>query len=555
MWHERLRVQIPLLAQNQEEKKGRISIYTKKGREEEKGEKEREKQEKEEKKKMLRARRLVPLRGSVGIMRRGNEKKESWRSAPVRGRGITVRTWILSMPVWVRFDRSVGTYQMVERYEGWRPRGASRTRGVDGISRCFVRLTTRRVPLCRLASMEGIQKQKREYYASFVAMEGRILGVFLVTDVLWFYVTFEAVLIPMYRRIGVWGSRARKIRAGYFFFRYTLVGSVRMLLGILYLNTRYGTTDRTVLKQRCNTGSVEAGMLPLEEDRQRRRWRGFFVSLAVKVPMVPVHIWLPEAHVEAPTGGSVILAGVLLKLGTYGMMRRLRERFPRATVYYTPRIYVRSVVAIVYTSRTAIRQTDRKRIVAYASVAHMNMTLVGLFSMTEQGMEGALFQMLSHGLVAGALFMVIGVLYDRYHTRRVRYYGGVAQTMPRFAIVFLFFTMANIALPGTSSFVGERMILLGIVQTNFLVCFRSATGMVLGGAYSLWLYNRVAYGNLKNIYRLSHGEQMSDLNRREGRMFLPLRGRTLFLGRYPSCVLDRIHVSCVSRVEHVRMYS
>jgi NADH-quinone oxidoreductase subunit M len=202
-----------------------------------------------------------------------------------------------------------------------------------------------------------------------------------------------------------------------------------------------------------------------------------------------------------------------------------------------------------------IERTDRKRIVAYASVAHMNMTLVGLFSITEQGVEGALFQMLSHGLVAGALFMVIGVLYDRYHTRRVRYYGGVAQTMPRFASVFLFFTMANIALPGTSSFVGERMILLGIVQTNLLVTVRSATGMVLGGAYSLWLYNRVAYGNLKNLYRLSHGEQMSDLNRREGRMFLPLRGRTLFLGRYPSCIFDRIHVSCVSRVEHVRMYS
>jgi NADH-quinone oxidoreductase subunit M len=504
---------------------------------------------------MLRGRRLVPLRGSLRIMRRGKEEKASWRSAPVRGRWVSVRTWRRSIPVWVRFDRSVGRYQRVETYEGWRPRGATRTRGVDGISRTFVRLTTRRTPLCRLASMEGIQKQKREYYASFLALEGRVLGVFLVTDLLWFYVRFEAVLIPMYRRIGVWGSRARKIRAGYFFFRYTLLGSVRMLLGILYLNSRYGTTDRRVLKQRCQRGSEERGRRPLEVGRQRRRWRGFFASLATKVPMVPVHIWLPEAHVEAPTGGSVILAGILLKLGTYGMMRRLRERFPMATVYFTPRIYAMAVVGIVYTSRTAIRQTDRKRIVAYASVAHMNMTLVGLFSMTEQGVEGALFQMLSHGLVAGALFMVIGVLYDRYHTRRVRYYGGVAQTMPRFARVFLFFTMANIALPGTSSFVGERMILLGIAQTNLLVTFRSATGMILGGCYSLWLYNRVAYGNLKNIYRLSHGEQMSDLNRREGRMFFPLRGRTLFLGRYPSAVRDRIHVSCVSRVEHVRMYS
>jgi NADH-quinone oxidoreductase subunit M len=312
------------------------------------------------------------------------------------------------------------------------------------------------------------------------------------------------------------------------------------------LNSRYGTTDIVALKARCSIPVENGG---LEERTQRVRWRGFFISLAVKVPMVPVHIWLPEAHVEAPTGGSVILAGVLLKLGTYGMMRRLIGRYPMATVYFTPRVYVMSVVAIVYTSRTAIRQTDRKRIVAYASVAHMNMTLVGLFSMTEQGVEGALFQMLSHGLVASALFMVIGVLYDRYHTRRVTYYGGVAQTMPRFAGVFLFFTIANIALPGTSSFVGERMILLGIVQTNTRVTRRSATGMVLGGAYSLWLYNRVAYGNLKTLYI---GEHMSDLDRREWMMFLPLRVRTLWLGRYPSCVLDMVHVSCVSRIEHVR---
>lgn len=503
---------------------------------------------------MLRSRRRVPRRGARRIRRRGTEEKNRWTSAPSRGRWVTTRTWRRSIPVWVRFDRSVGTYQREETYQGWRPRGAKRTRAVDGISRCFVRLTTRRMPLCRLASMEGIQKQKREYYARFVGMEGRILAVFLVTDVLWFYISFEAVLIPMYRRIGVWGSRARKVRAGYFFFRYTLVGSVRMLLGIFYLNTRYGTTERGVLKERCNAGS-EGGSLPLEEGRQRRRWRGFFASLAVKVPMVPVHIWLPEAHVEAPTGGSVILAGVLLKLGTYGMMRRLRERFPMASVYFTPRVYVRAVVAIIYTSRTAIRQTDRKRIIAYASVAHMNMTLVGLFSRTEQGLEGALFQMLSHGFVASALFMVIGVLYDRYHTRRVAYYGGVAQTMPRFARVFLFFTMANIALPGTSSFVGERRILFGIAQTNFFVAIRSATGMVLGGAYSLWLYNRVAYGNLKRIYRLNPGQTMTDLNRREGRMFLPLRGRTRFLGRYPACIFDRIHVSCVSRIEHVRRYT
>lgn len=499
---------------------------------------------------MLRLRRSVPRRGGRGIRRRGKEETNSWRSASRRSRWVTTATWLVSLPIWRSFDRTRPTYQMVETYAGWRPRGAKRSRGVDGLSICFVLLTTRRVPLCRLASWEGIRVQKREYYGRFVRREGRVLAVFLVTDVLWFYLSFEAVLIPMYRRIGTWGSRSRKVRAGYFFFRYTLIGSVRMLLGILYLHARYGTTELSVLKTRCNTTTETT--TGLEPQIQQRRWRGFFASLAVKVPMLPVHIWLPEAHVEAPTGGSVILAGILLKLGTYGIMRRLRERFPLASVYYTPRLYLRAVLAVIYTSRTAIRQTDRKRIIAYASVAHMNLTLLGVFSRTEQGLEGALFQMLSHGFVASALFMVIGVVYDRYHTRRVSYYGGLAQTIPRFARVFLFFTMANIALPGTSSFVGERLILLGIGQTNFFVTVRSATGMVLGGAYSLWLYNRVAYGNLKTIYRLSPGSLITDLDRREGRMFLPLVFRTRSLGRYPAWIFDTIHVSCVSRLEHVR---
>jgi len=267
--------------------------------------------------------------------------------------------------------------------------------------------------------------------------------------------------------------------------------------------------------------------------------------------MLPVHIWLPEAHVEAPTAGSVILAGILLKLGTYGMMRILRGFFPGASVFFLPRVYTRCVMAIVYTSRTAIRQTDMKRIIAYASVAHMNMTLVGLFSLTPQGVEGALRQMLSHGRVSGALFMCVGVLYDRHHSRLVSYYGGVAQTMPIYARVFRFFTMANIALPGTSSFVGEFMILVGIFQTNTLVALRSATGMVLGGAYSLWLFNRVAYGNLKTQYV---GVSV-DLNRRERMMFVPLIIRTLRMGVVPGVFLDSIHVSCANLIEHARAFS
>jgi NADH-quinone oxidoreductase subunit M len=282
-------------------------------------------------------------------------------------------------------------------------------------------------------------------------------------------------------------------------------------------------------------------------ETQRWRWLAFFVAFAVKVPMRPMHIWLPEAHVEAPTAGSVILAGILLKLGTYGMVRVLIGFFPEATVYYTPRVYTMAMTAIVYTSRTAIRQTDMKRVIAYASVAHMNMTLVGVFSRTPQGREGALLQMLSHGLVSGALFRCVGVLYDRHHTRRISYYGGVAQTMPRFVFFFLFFTMANIALPGTSSFVGEFMILVGIFQTNTFAAFVSATSMVLGGAYSLWLFNRVAYGNVKTRYVGGS----ADLQRRERWTFLPLARLTLVMGLTPDLFLEPMHASVSGLIDHV----
>ena len=414
--------------------------------------------------------------------------------------------------------------------------------GVDGISRFFVRLNTLLTPLCVLASMGGIRQHQKTYYGLFLLMEAMVNLVFRATDRLTFYVSFEAVLIPMFLIIGTYGSRSRKIRAGYFFFLYTLFGSVFMLLAMLRLYHERGTRDMlTVMTALSDDHSVRS------VETQRWRWLAFFLAFAVKVPMVPMHIWLPEAHVEAPTAGSVILAGILLKLGTYGMTRVLIGFFPEATVYYTPRVYTRSARAIVYTSRTAIRQTDMKRIIAYASVAHMNMTLVGLFSRTHQGVEGALLQMLSHGLVSGALFMCVGVLYDRHHTRMVAYYGGVAQTMPMFAFVFRFFTMANIALPGTSSFVGEFMILVGIFQTNTFVAVVSATGMVLGGAYSLWLYNRVAYGNVK----LTYVGVSADLIRREALMFLPLRRLTLVMGIAPEIFLDPMHASVAALIEHV----
>merc|ERR1712127_701668 len=310
--------------------------------------------------------------------------------------------------------------------------------------------TTLLIPLCLLVSWNSIQNNLKEYLISFLVMEFFLIGVFCILDVLLFYIFFESVLIPMYLIIGIWGSRERKIRAAYFFFLYTLLGSVLMLLAILYIYYQVGTTDYEILVTTLFT---------LKE--QKLLWIAFFASFATKVPMVPMHIWLPEAHVEAPTSGSVILAGVLLKLGTYGLIRFSLPLFPEASYFFTPLVYTISVIGIIYTSFTAIRQTDFKRIIAYTSVAHMNLVIVGMFSFNSIGLEGALLQSLSHGFVASALFLIIGVVYERHHTRMVKYYGGLVHVMPLYTFIFLFFTMANIGLPGTSSFIGEFLILVG----------------------------------------------------------------------------------------------
>ena len=397
-------------------------------------------------------------------------------------------------------------------------------------------LTTLLVPLCLLASWDSIKIHVKEYLIAFLVMETLLIIVFSIMDLLLFYVFFESVLIPMFLIVGIWGSRERKIRAAYLLFLYTLVGSVLMLLAILLIYSIAGTTTYT------NLLTVQ-----FDESLQKFLWLAFFASFAVKVPMVPVHIWLPEAHVEAPTAGSVILAGVLLKLGSYGLIRFSMPLFPAATIYFTPLVYTMAAIAVIYTSLTAIRQSDMKRIIAYASVAHMNVILVGMFALNMQGLEGAMIQMLSHGLVSSALFLCVGVLYDRHHSRMVKYYSGMAHTMPLFAIVFMFMTMANIALPGTSSFVGEFLILAGAFQVNTTICVLAGTGMILGGGYSLWLYNRIAFGNLK----VQAIKQFSDMNRREFMVFLPLTVGTLVMGIYPEIFLDPMHVSIAGLIEHI----
>lgn len=443
-------------------------------------------------------------------------------------------TFVLSIVLWIFFNKSIGTFQFVNKFF-WIPiLNLNFTIGVDGISLFFILLTTLLIPICLLASWDSIQINLKIFLISFLVMEFFLIGVFCILDVLIFYIFFESVLIPMYLMIGIYGSRERKIRAGYFFFLYTLLGSVLMLLSILYIYHQVGSTDYEVLL----TFSFSA----LE---QRLMWFSFFASFATKVPMVPVHLWLPEAHVEAPTSGSVILAGVLLKLGTYGFIRFSFPLFPEACFYFTPFVYAMSVVGIIYTSFTAIRQTDFKKIIAYTSVAHMNLVMVGLFSFNVIGLEGAILQSLSHGFVASALFLLIGVVYDRHHTRMVKYYGGLVHVMPIYITIFLFFTMANIGLPGTGSFIGEFLILTGSFKANTTITFFSATGMVIGGCYSLWLFNRIAYGNLK----IQYFNEFLDLNKREFLTFLPLILGTFVMGLYPEIFLESIHFSVNMLIE------
>jgi len=447
-------------------------------------------------------------------------------------------TFFLSTFLWVLFDRSTAKFQFVEEFLWIPSSNINFFIGVDGISLFFVILTALLVPLCILASLYSVKVYLKEYMIAFLVMESLLLIVFSILDLVLFYIFFESVLIPMFLIVGIWGSRERKVRAAYMLFLYTLIGSVLMLLAILLIYAIAGTTDYQILLTVQFDGNL-----------QKVLWLAFFASFATKVPMVPVHIWLPEAHVEAPTAGSVILAGVLLKLGSYGLIRFSMPLFPIGTIYFTPLVYAMAAIAVVYTSLTAVRQSDIKRIIAYASVAHMNVILVGMFALNANGLEGAMIQQLSHGLVASALFLGVGVLYDRHHSRLVKYYGGMAHVMPVFVMILLFFTMANIALPGTSSFVGEFLILVGAFQANTMVTMLAATGMILGGAYSLWLYNRVAFGNLK----VQSIHEFSDINRREFFVQLPLILGTLVMGIYPEIFLDPMHVTIANLIEQINL--
>nr|YP_010627563.1 NADH dehydrogenase subunit 4 [Rhodiola crenulata]WBN94463.1 NADH dehydrogenase subunit 4 [Rhodiola crenulata]WBN94484.1 NADH dehydrogenase subunit 4 [Rhodiola wallichiana] len=435
----------------------------------------------------------------------------------------------------IQFDPSTAKSQFVESLR-WLPyENINFFFGIDGISLFFVILTTFLIPICISVGWSGMRSYGKEYIAASLIREFLMIAVFRMLDPLLFYVLPESVPIPMFIIIGVWGSRQRKIKAAYQFFLYTLLGSVFMLLAILLILLQTGTTDLQI-----------SLTTEFSERRQIFLWIASFASFAVKVPMVPVHIWLPEAHVEAPTAGSVILAGIPLKLGTYGFLRFSIPMFPEATLCSTPFIYTPSAIAIIYTSSTTSRQIDLKKIIAYSSVAHMNLVTIGMFSPNIQGIGGSILPMSSHGLVPSALFLCVGVLYDRHKTRLVRYYGGLVSTMPNLSTISFSSTLANMSSPGTSSFIGEFLISVGAFQRNSLVATLAALGMILGAAYSLWLYNRAVSGNLKPDFL----HKFSDPNGREVSIFLPFIVGVVRMGVHPKVFPDRMHTSVSNLVQH-----
>jgi len=435
---------------------------------------------------------------------------------------------LMTLVLWGNMNELVGGFQGVSEREVVQSLNFNYYTGVDGISIFFIILTALLIPICILCSWTTVKYRLREFLIILFFIEFLLFNVFFVLDLLLFYIFFEGVLIPMFLLIGIWGSRERRIHAAYQFFLYTLVGSVLMLLAILLVYFETGSTNVHVL--------VDSNYSEL---RQIIVWFAFFCSFAVKVPMVPVHIWLPEAHVEAPTAGSVILAGILLKMGTYGLIRFSLPMLPFGTEFFVPLVYAMSVVGIIYSSCTTIRQIDLKKIIAYSSVAHMNYVTIGIVSNNLQGIEGSLYLMIGHGLVSSGLFLCVGMLYERYHTRVINYYGGLVYGMPIFAVIFLILTFANVSLPGTSNFIGEFLILVGIFNKNIFVAVAAAVGVILGAVYAIWLYNRVMLGVLKYGYI----KEFADVNRREFLTYLPLIVLIVVLGVYPSLLLNTMHLS------------
>jgi NADH-quinone oxidoreductase subunit M len=476
----------------------------------------------------------LPLVGGAVIMSIRGDEATVAANARWTALWTSLIVFALSLLLWMRFDPADPGFQFVES-AAWLPQlGITYKLGVDGISVLFILLSTVLTPICILASWEAITTRVREYMLAFLVLETMMVGMFAALDFVVFYMFFEGVLLPMYLIIGVWGG-GRRVYAAIKFFLYTLAGSVLMLLALLSMWYVAGTTDIPTLLA-----------TPFPAAMQTWLFIAFLASFAVKVPMWPVHTWLPDAHVEAPTAGSVILAGVLLKMGGYGFLRFSVPMLPTASAHLAPLIFALSVVAVIYTSYVALAQTDMKKLIAYSSVAHMGVVTIGIFTFNVQGISGAMFQMLSHGIVSAALFLCVGVIYDRMHTREIARYGGLADRMPAYAFVFMLFSLASMGLPGTAGFVGEILVLIGAFKVNFWLALLGSLGMILGTAYTLYLYRRIIFGSITR----ADLRDILDLSPREVAVFAPLVVLTLWMGIFPTSFSGFWDASVGAMVEH-----
>ena len=475
---------------------------------------------------------LLPSIGALFLLFANESTTKSRQTIKYVALFVTFVNFFISIYLWNLFDKSTFEFQFIEEKQ-WLKGFVNYKVGIDGISILFIILTTFITPLCIISVNNSIKSRLKDFLIAILIMESLMIGVFCSLDLVVFYLFFEGGLIPMFLIIGIWGGD-RRVYSAFKFFLYTLLGSVLMLIAIIVIYLTSGTTDVVKLYE-----------IGIDSNFQNLLWLAFFSSFAVKTPMWPVHTWLPDAHVEAPTAGSVLLAAILLKMAGYGFLRFSIGLFPIASELFTPLIYFLSLIAIIYTSLVALMQEDMKKLIAYSSVAHMGFVTLGIFTFKQQGLEGSIIQMISHGLVSAALFLLVGVVYDRIHSRLIKTYGGLVSVMPKYSILLMIFTLAAIGLPGTSGFIGEFLILMGAFQDSFLVATIASVGVILGAAYMLWLYKRVIFGNLINNDLL----KISDLDKSELFILVSLALPTLFFGFYPEPLLNTIEVSVSNLIE------
>jgi len=476
---------------------------------------------------------FIPLIGALFILVTKEEQKAVVKNSKYVAIFSSLTNFFLSIFLWYSFDTSTSEFQFVEE-KNWMEGFINFQLGIDGISILFILLTTFIAPICIFSGINSIRFKLKEFLIAILVMETLMLGVFCSLDLVIFYLFFEGGLIPMFLIIGIWGG-PKRVYSAFKFFLFTLLGSVLMLIAIISIYWITGTTDVIKLLD-----------IRIPQEYQYLLWLAFFSSFAVKLPMWPFHTWLPDAHVEAPTAGSVILAAILLKMAGYGFMRFSLGLFPVASDYFTPLIFTLSIIAIIYTSLVALMQDDMKKLIAYSSVAHMGFVTIGIFSLTKQGLEGSIIQMMSHGLISAALFLCVGVVYDRLHSRMISSYGGLVNIMPKYAFVFMIFVLAALGLPGTSGFVGEFLVLVGTFQINIFVAVLASLGVILAAAYMLWMYKRVIFGKMAS----SEIKEMADLNKTEIYIFASLVFLTLFFGIYPEPLFNTIDISVSNLIDN-----